>query len=184
MQPVAQGNRTRDRPRRQALRDNCRLFRRAPAAPPWRSRQNLNPPETVPINWQITWQTSLPASSKRGRIIRSPSAPAICEQRLAYDGLPQALDGALRRLAQQRLVFGEGLLDWVQIGAVRRQVDELRPSGGDRLCNAGHFVAAQIIEKDNVAGRQCRRQHLLDVSAKTLAVEGALEHIGHADAGR
>ena len=29
----------------------------------------------MPINWQITWQTSLPASTEQGRIIRSPSAP-------------------------------------------------------------------------------------------------------------
>ena len=84
MQPVAQRDRARHRPRRQALRDNRRLLRRAPAPPPRRSRQNLNPPETVPINWQITWQTSLPASTERGRIIPSPSAPARWEQRSAY----------------------------------------------------------------------------------------------------
>src|SRR3954463_9064730 len=88
VQPMAQRNRARDRPRRQALRDNCRLLRRAPAPPPWRSRQNLNPPETVPINWQITWQISLPASLKQGRIIRSPSASTRREQRLAYGTPP------------------------------------------------------------------------------------------------
>ena len=81
---MMQRDRARHRSRRQALRDNRRLLRRAPAPPPRRSRQNLNPPETVPINWQITWQTSLPASTEQGRIIRSLSAPAICEQRLAY----------------------------------------------------------------------------------------------------
>src|SRR3954463_7580048 len=83
VQPVAHRDRARDRPRRQALRDNRRLLCRAPAAPPWRSRQNLNPPETVPINWQITWQISLPASLKQGRIIRSPSASTRRGQRLA-----------------------------------------------------------------------------------------------------
>src|SRR3954447_9337287 len=62
VQPVTQRDRARYRPRRQALRDNRRLRRRAPAAPTRHSRQNLNPPETVPINWQITWQTSLPTS--------------------------------------------------------------------------------------------------------------------------
>src|SRR3954463_5574302 len=101
----------------------------------------------------------------------------------AADGLPQALDGALRGFAQQRLVFGESLLDRVQIGAVGRQIDELRPSDGDRLGNAGDFMAAQIIEQDNVAGRQCRRQHLLDIGAKTLPVESTLEHIGYTDPG-
>src|SRR3954454_17988149 len=85
VQPVAQRNRARHRSRRQALRDNRRLLRRTPASPPRRSRQNLNTTETVPINWQITWQTSLPASTEQGRIIPSPSAPAICEQRLPND---------------------------------------------------------------------------------------------------
>jgi len=102
----------------------------------------------------------------------------------AADGLPQALDGALRGFAQQRLVFGESLLDRVQIGAVGRQIDELRLSGGNCLGDAGDFVAAPIVEQDNVAGRQRRRQHLLNVSAKPLAVNGALKHIGRADPGR
>src|SRR4051794_26982581 len=84
VQPVVQRDRARYRPRRQALRDNRRLLRRAPAPPPRRARQNLNPPETVPINWQITWQTSLPVSPERGRIIRLPSALARRGQRLAY----------------------------------------------------------------------------------------------------
>src|SRR4051794_4908748 len=87
MQPVAQRNRARDRPRRQALRDNRHLLCRTPASPLRRSRQNLNPPETVPINWQITWQTSLPTSPERGRIIRSLSAPARRGQRSAFDTL-------------------------------------------------------------------------------------------------
>ena len=34
-------------------------------------------------------------------------------------GLPQAVHGALRGFAQQRFVFGESLLDRVQIGAIR-----------------------------------------------------------------
>jgi hypothetical protein len=38
-----------------------------PNAPRWpASRQNLNPPETVPINWQITWQTSLSRLNETG----------------------------------------------------------------------------------------------------------------------
>src|SRR5580658_4609473 len=65
MQPVAQRHRAGHRPRRQALRDNRRLLRIAPAPPPRRPAQNLHPAETVPINWQITWHTiPLPWSIK------------------------------------------------------------------------------------------------------------------------
>jgi peptidoglycan hydrolase-like protein with peptidoglycan-binding domain len=48
----------------------------------------------VPINWQITWQTSLPVSPEQGRIIRLLSALARRGQNLAYfdpgpiDGIP------------------------------------------------------------------------------------------------
>src|SRR3954447_10264258 len=95
VQPVAQRDRARHRPRRKALRDNRRLLRRAPAPPPPRSRQNLNTPETVPINWQITWQTSLPVSPERDRIIRLPSALARRGQRSAYATSFQPVSRAL-----------------------------------------------------------------------------------------
>jgi len=93
VQPVTQRDRARHCSRRQALRENHRLLRRTPASPPRRSRQNLNSPETVPINWPIIWQTSLPAPSERDRIIRSPSALPIRGQRSAYgfSALPLAL---------------------------------------------------------------------------------------------
>ena len=48
-----------------------------------------------------TWQTSLPASTEQGRIIRSLSAPAICEQRLAYD-VAQAPAAELAALYHER----------------------------------------------------------------------------------
>ena len=57
MKPVAQRDLTRSRPRCQALRDNRRLLRIAPASPPRRSRQNLHPTKIVPIIWQIIWHT-------------------------------------------------------------------------------------------------------------------------------
>src|SRR5215469_13871956 len=57
MKPVAQRDLARLRPRSHALRDNRSLLRNTPAVPPRRSRQNLHPTKTVPINWQITWHT-------------------------------------------------------------------------------------------------------------------------------
>src|SRR5690242_9610329 len=67
MQPVAQRDLARLRTRRLALRDNCRLLRRAPTAPSRCPSQHFNATETVPINWQITWHTiPLPRSNKAG----------------------------------------------------------------------------------------------------------------------
>src|SRR5205814_2995712 len=86
MKPVAQRDLTRPCPRCQALRDNRRLLRIAPASPPRRSRQNLHPTKTVPINWQITWHTIPPASINRGsRITPSPSPAARWGSGSAYN---------------------------------------------------------------------------------------------------
>jgi hypothetical protein len=57
MQPMPQSDRARHRPRSETLRDNRRLLRRAPMPSPRRSTQHLHATVTVPINWQITWQT-------------------------------------------------------------------------------------------------------------------------------
>src|SRR5262249_56681895 len=66
MKPVAQRDLTRPRARRQALRDNRRLFRISPVSPPRRSGQNLHSTKTVPINWQITWHT-IPRAHHAGK---------------------------------------------------------------------------------------------------------------------
>jgi hypothetical protein len=67
---MAQCHRARYRSRRQALHDNCRFLG---CAPPWRSRQHLNAPETVPVNGQITWQTSLDKTRQDHPFVLSPA---------------------------------------------------------------------------------------------------------------
>jgi hypothetical protein len=60
---------------------------------------------------------------------------------------------ALGRLAQQFLEFGEDLLDVIEIGAGGRQNERL---GADRADGSMHslvFVAAEIVDDDDVAGR-------------------------------
>src|SRR3954454_17639324 len=42
----------------------------------------------------------------------------------AADGGPKALDGAFGGLAQECFQFGEGVLDGVEIGRVRREVEQ------------------------------------------------------------
>jgi hypothetical protein len=51
------------------------------------------------------------------------------------DGLPQAVDGAVSGFAQHRRELGEGVLDWIEVGAVRRQVEQLGPGGLDQIAH-------------------------------------------------
>jgi hypothetical protein len=60
------------------------------------------------------------------------------------DGLPERLDGAAGGSAEQRLEVGEGLLDRVQIRAVGRQVEQLRPGRLDRCAHARDLVRAEV----------------------------------------
>src|SRR3954454_12823732 len=45
----------------------------------------------------------------------------------AADGGPKALDGAFGGIAQESFQFGEGVLDGVEIGRVRREVEQACP---------------------------------------------------------
>src|SRR6516162_7604204 len=86
MKPVAQRDVARLRPRCHALRDNRSLLRITPAAPPRRSRQNLHPTKTVPINWQITWHTiPLLDQNHCSRITPLPPSAARWGSGSAYD---------------------------------------------------------------------------------------------------
>lgn len=63
-------------------------------------------------------------------------------------GVTEAVDGALGGFAQVSLELGEGLLDRVEVGAIRGEVEQLRARpldsllcGGMRLNPAGATIA-------------------------------------------
>src|SRR3954451_23946785 len=99
------------------------------------------------------------------------------------NGLPEAVTGAFADLSEQRLEFGEGLLDGIEIGAVGWQVEQPGLPAFDGLLNAGDLVAGQIVHDDNVARAQGWGEDLLDVGAEGGAVHGVIQHVGRGDAG-
>src|SRR5262245_23216549 len=56
------------------------------------------------------------------------------------DGVPEIRDSACCRGAKQRLQFGEGALDRVEVRRVGRQVEQDRTCGLDRLANTADLV--------------------------------------------
>jgi len=56
------------------------------------------------------------------------------------DAVPEAVAGSFGCLAQQRLELGEGHLDRVHVGRVRREQEELGTGGGDRGTNRQQHV--------------------------------------------
>lgn len=98
------------------------------------------------------------------------------------DRVPKASDGSARHFAQRVFEFGEELFDWIEVGAVGGQEPLAGSRCFDGLSNSGDLVGAQIVHDDDVAGRQGRRQNLLDIGEELFAVDGAVEDTGRCDA--
>src|SRR5215469_7428383 len=108
MKPVAQRHLARLRPRCHALRDNRSLLRITPAAPPRRSRQNLHPTKTVPINWQITWHTiPLLDQNHCSRITPLPPSAARWGSGSAYDEAATQIERLTILLAETQKSLSE-----------------------------------------------------------------------------
>jgi hypothetical protein len=94
------------------------------------------------------------------------------------DGVPEAADGSLGGLSQQRLELGEGILDGVEVWAVGREIAQLGTRSLDHLAHAWAFVAGQVVHDDDVATPQFRDQHLGHLGLEGVAVDRPIEHPG------
>ncbi|ESZ53408.1 hypothetical protein X729_32125 [Mesorhizobium sp. L103C131B0] len=63
-------------------------------------------------------------------------------------------DGSLGLCSQQRLEFGEGVLNPIEVGTVGRQIEQPRAGGLNRVAHAGGLVGRQVVHDDYVALRQ------------------------------
>src|SRR6188768_248406 len=80
--------------------------------------------------------------------------------------------GAFLSLAHQVLELGKELLDGIEIGTVRRQEEEMGAGVADRVAGGFAFVRTEIVEDDDVARRQGRRQKLFDISVNSVRLIG------------
>jgi hypothetical protein len=87
---------------------------------------------------------------------------------------PGILDGSLLCGAHPVLDLGEGLLDRIEIGRVRRQIPEPGAGRSDHAAERRRFVAAEIVHDDDVALLEDRNELLLDIGAEAFAVDRAV----------
>ncbi len=90
--------------------------------------------------------------------------------------LANVVEGARTRRAQERLEFGEGEFDRIEVGTVGREKSQERPGLLNRHAHLGLLVGGEIVEHDDIAWTQGRHQHLLDVCAEGRGVDRAIEH--------
>jgi len=74
--------------------------------------------------------------------------------------------------------LGEGLLDRIEVGRVWRQVPEPGTGGVDHSAKRYRFVAAEIVQDDDVARSEHWNELLFDIGSKALAVDRAIEDAG------
>src|SRR4051794_18246572 len=86
------------------------------------------------------------------------------------------MDGPLGSPAQECLEFGEGVFDWVEVGTVRRQIEQRRSSSLDQRSDAWRLVARQVVHDDDVSRAHLRDENLLDVDLEGVAIDRTVEH--------
>lgn len=80
------------------------------------------------------------------------------------------------------LEFGEELLDWIEIGTVGRQEKKMSAGFSDGLSGGLAFVAAEIVENDDVPFGERWDEDVLDIEREQLAVDWTIDNEGRIDA--
>ena len=88
---------------------------------------------------------------------------------------PGCLDGSGLGVPHPVLELGEELLDRVQVRAVGRQEEQVRAGLTDGAASSLSFMAAEIVEDDDVALGERGGEHLLGIERKELTVDGAVD---------
>ena len=91
------------------------------------------------------------------------------------DAIPEGVDRALGRSSEESFEFGEGELDRVQVGRVGWEIEEAGAGSLDALAHAGDFVSGEIVDDDDVAGRQARDEAAIEVGEEDIAVHRPID---------
>ena len=88
----------------------------------------------------------------------------------------EGLNGARGAFSQQVFQLGKDLFDGVQIRRVFRQEEQLGAGRANELAHDFAFVAAEIVDDDDVVGLQGGDEDLLDVGPEALPVDWAVKN--------
>lgn len=85
------------------------------------------------------------------------------------------LEGARADRTTEGLEFRKDLFDGIEVGAVRREESERRADTFNREPDRRMFVDGQVVEDDDIAGPERRREDLIDIRAEGGLIDGAIE---------
>lgn len=99
-----------------------------------------------------------------------------------FDGIADGVEGSGSHASEQCLEFGEDLLDRVEVGAIRRQVEQMHLSVFEALADACHLVGRQVVDDDDAARHHFGDQAFLQPLAEDHAVHRAWQKLWGEDA--
>src|SRR6266702_4305807 len=88
----------------------------------------------------------------------------------------EGLNGARGAFSQQVFQLGKDVFDGVQIRRVFRQEEQLGAGRANEVAHGFAFVAAEIVDDDDVVGLQGGDEDLLDVGPEALPVDWAVKN--------
>ena len=98
------------------------------------------------------------------------------------DPSPRRVDGALVGFAEEGFELGEDHFDWVKVGAIGWQEQQMRARVSDELAGRLTFVAAEIVGNHDVARCQDRGEALADPGGESVSIDRPVQHEGGYDA--
>src|SRR6266536_1105047 len=88
----------------------------------------------------------------------------------------EGFNGARGAFSQQVFELGKDLFDGVQVRRVFWQEEQLITGRANELAHGFAFVAAEIVDDDDVTGLQGGDEDLLDLGPEAVPVDGTVEH--------
>lgn len=73
------------------------------------------------------------------------------------------------------LELGKNLFDWIEIGAVGREEQEVRAGLANSRTDGFALVAVEIVHDHDIAGFECGDEELRDICKEAFAVDRAIE---------
>ena len=98
-----------------------------------------------------------------------------------FEGVRNRVEGPWLGLSDERLQFGEDLLDRIEVGRIFGEEEEAGAGGSDRLPHGLAFVRAEIVGHDDIVWLEGRNQERRDVGEEALAVDRAVEETRRLD---
>ena len=92
------------------------------------------------------------------------------------DRTPQSLDGSFGGGSQQPLELGERVLDGIEVGTVRRQIEVVDPAAVEGRPYTRRLVRRQVVENDQVARSRLLGEDLFDVGGECVRIHGPVQH--------